>query len=199
MQGKMTCATKFWETGGAHCGCWVLCVSVCCRHSSGLTKQNFNQPEDKVKMQTLNCIFFAMILVVSDDSPLITLVVIKGKGQWEVLWFVGRWWEADLKQGSAVLFSVNHTHWVSLFFFSFFFLGLLLWHMEIPRLGVELELQPLAYTTAIAMRDPSRICDLYHNSQQLWILIHWLRPGIESATSWILVGYVNCWATKETP
>ena len=39
-----------------------------------------------------------------------------------------------------------HMHsWVFFFFFhSFFFLGLHLWHMEIPRLGVESELQLLA-------------------------------------------------------
>ena len=36
----------------------------------------------------------------------------------------------------------------------FFFLGLHPRHMEVPRLGVELELQPLAYTTATAMLDP---------------------------------------------
>ena len=48
------------------------------------------------------------------------------------------------------------------------FLGLLLWHMEVPRLGVELELQLPAYATA--MRDPSHICDLHHNSQQCQIL-----------------------------
>ena len=41
-----------------------------------------------------------------------------------------------------------------LFFFSFFcFLGLHLWHMEIPMLGVELELLLLAHATAIAMPD----------------------------------------------
>ena len=39
-------------------------------------------------------------------------------------------------------------------------------HIEVPRLGVESELQLLAYTTAAAMRDPSRICDLHHSSQQ---------------------------------
>ena len=33
------------------------------------------------------------------------------------------------------------------------FLGPLPWHMEVPRLGVESELQPLAYTTATAMPD----------------------------------------------
>ena len=30
--------------------------------------------------------------------------------------------------------------------------------MEVPRLGVESELQRLAYTTATAMPDPNRIC-----------------------------------------
>ena len=34
------------------------------------------------------------------------------------------------------------------------FLGLHLWHMEVPRLGVQLELQLPAYTTATAMPDP---------------------------------------------
>ena len=34
-------------------------------------------------------------------------------------------------------------------------------HMEVLRLGVELELQLPAYTTATAMQDPSRICDLH--------------------------------------
>ena len=34
-----------------------------------------------------------------------------------------------------------------------------LWHMEVPRLGVELELQPLAYTTATATPDPSCLGD----------------------------------------
>ena len=35
-------------------------------------------------------------------------------------------------------------------------------HMEVPRLGVELELQPPAYATAIATRDPSHVCDLHY-------------------------------------
>ena len=39
--------------------------------------------------------------------------------------------------------------------------------MEVPRLGVELELQLPAYTTAT---DPSRVCDLHHSSWQRWIL-----------------------------
>ena len=38
--------------------------------------------------------------------------------------------------------------------------------MEVPRLGVELELQLLAYTIATATQDPSHICDLHHCSRK---------------------------------
>ena len=38
--------------------------------------------------------------------------------------------------------------------------------MEVPRLGIELELQLLAYTIATATRDLSHICDRYHSSWQ---------------------------------
>ena len=44
--------------------------------------------------------------------------------------------------------------------FFFFFLGLHLQQLEIPRLGIESELQLPAYTTATAMPDLSHICDL---------------------------------------
>ena len=39
-------------------------------------------------------------------------------------------------------------------------------HLEIPRLGVESELQLLAYVTATATLDPSYICNQYHSLQQ---------------------------------
>ena len=42
--------------------------------------------------------------------------------------------------------------------------------MEVPRLVVESELQLLAYNTATAMPDPSRVCDLHHSLWQRWIL-----------------------------
>ena len=42
--------------------------------------------------------------------------------------------------------------------------------MEVPRLGGELELQLLAYTTATAMPDWSRVYDLHHSSGQCWSL-----------------------------
>ena len=56
---------------------------------------------------------------------------------------------------------------------SFIFICLLqshLWHMEVPRLGVKLELQLLAYTTATNPPDPSRVCHLHHSSWQCQIL-----------------------------
>ena len=42
--------------------------------------------------------------------------------------------------------------------------------MEDPRLGVELELELQAYTTATAMRDLSHVCNSRHSSWQLGIL-----------------------------
>ena len=47
------------------------------------------------------------------------------------------------------------------FFCLFVFLGLHRQHMEVLRLGDELEQQLLAYTTATATQDPSRVCDLH--------------------------------------
>ena len=54
--------------------------------------------------------------------------------------------------------------------FFFFFLGPHPRHMEVPRLGAELELHLPAYTTATATRDPSCICNLRCNVRQCWIL-----------------------------
>ena len=42
--------------------------------------------------------------------------------------------------------------------------------MEVPKLGVESELQLLAYTTATAMPDLSHVCNLHHSSRQRQIL-----------------------------
>ena len=42
--------------------------------------------------------------------------------------------------------------------------------MEVTRLGVEVELQLLAYATATATRDLSHICDRHHRSWQHGIL-----------------------------
>ena len=58
--------------------------------------------------------------------------------------------------------------------------GVFLWphlqHVEVPRLGIESELQLLAYTTASATPDPSHACDLWCN---LW-QCQTLNPLIEA-------------------
>ena len=45
-----------------------------------------------------------------------------------------------------------------------------MWHMEVPRLGVELKLELPAYTTATATQDLRHVCDLHHSSRQHQIL-----------------------------
>ena len=42
--------------------------------------------------------------------------------------------------------------------------------MEVPRLGAESELHPLAYATATVTPDPIRVCNLYHSSWQRRLL-----------------------------
>ena len=54
--------------------------------------------------------------------------------------------------------------------FIYCFLGPHLRHMEVPWLGVKLELQLPAYATVTAMQDPSHVCYLHHRSQQCQIL-----------------------------
>ena len=56
------------------------------------------------------------------------------------------------------------------FFLFCLFLESHLWPKEVPRLGVESELQLPACTRATATWDPSHVCDLPHSSQQCRIL-----------------------------
>ena len=64
------------------------------------------------------------------------------------------------------------------------FLGLPLRHMEVPWLGVKLELELPACTTA-------------HGNAIF--LIHWVRPGIEPASSWIPVRLLTAEPQWELP
>ena len=79
------------------------------------------------------------------------------------------------------------------FFLPSFLLGLHPQHMEVPWLGVQSELQPLAYSTAIATWDQ------WYSSRWCWIL----NPPSE-ARDWTpvlmdLSWVINHWATKRTP
>ena len=74
---------------------------------------------------------------------------------------------------SSRFYTLIFTCFLFLFsFLSFIFLGLHPQHMEVPSLGVELELQLLAYATATAMHgcDLSCVCNLHYSSWQHWIL-----------------------------
>ena len=55
----------------------------------------------------------------------------------------------------------------SSFFFFFLLLGLHVWHMQVPRLGVESEQQLTAYATATVTQDPSHVCDLSLQQHQV--------------------------------
>ena len=71
---------------------------------------------------------------------------------------------------SKHLYSPPRFFFSSLFSFFFDFLGSYLWHMEVPRLGVQPELQLPACATATAMKDLSCVFELHQSSQQCWIL-----------------------------
>ena len=77
-----------------------------------------------------------------------------------------------------------------LFVCLFVFRSPYLWHMEVPRLDVESELQVLACATATAtgIWDVSVTYTTADSNRRS--LTHWMRPGIEPASSWILVRFI---------
>ena len=103
-------------------------------------------------------------------------------------WFIGTWYlelekdsfDCEKKQGKSLRSRTRAlillSYWIYWFWnhptidlFYFAFLGPHPQHMEVPWLGVKLELQLLAYSTATAMQDPSHIYNLHHSSGQWWI------------------------------
>ena len=79
------------------------------------------------------------------------------------------------------------------FFFLFCFLGPDLWHIEVPRLGVNAELHLPAYTPATQpckIRAASATYIMAHGNSGA--LTHLWRPAIKPASSWILVKYIAC-------
>ena len=137
-----------------------------------------------------------------DHSPADTLVLARwGPFQMAHLQNYDNFALFKFTEFEVIFFSRNRTlmHSILSFFFFFLFLHLHLPQMKVPRLGIELKLQLPAYDTAIAMQDPSHICDLHHNSKQCWILNHWARPGIGPTSSWILVGFIASEPQQELP
>ena len=79
----------------------------------------------------------------------------------------------------------------------FAILGQHLWHIEVPRLGVESELQLLAYTAA--MQDLSRVCNLYYSSWQHQILDP-LSEARDQTHEFMVPSWIRfCCATMGTP
>ena len=97
---------------------------------------------------------------------------------WTVSW--PKFWTKALDQDFFFL----------IFFFCLFFLGSHPQHKEIPRLGVESQLQVSAYTIATATWDPSRIFDLHHSSWQHRILNLLSEARDQTHILMVLVGFV---------
>ena len=81
--------------------------------------------------------------------------------------------------------------WFGVFcLFVSWFLGQRPQHIEVPRLGVELELQLPAYTADMAMQDLSCVCSLHHGSLQHRVLNPLREAGdgthVLMDTSWVL-------------
>ena len=80
----------------------------------------------------------------------------------------------------------------SVFFFFFFFLGPHLQHMEVPWLEVKSELQLPDYGTATAMpRSETYLWDMLQLAAMPDSLTHWVKPGIEPLSWWVLVVFVT--------
>ena len=80
--------------------------------------------------------------------------------------------------------------------FLFFILGLHLWHIEVPRLWVELQLpipQPQQHQIPATSEAYTAACG------STGYLTHWSRPGIEPTSSWILAGFLTHCAIRRTP
>ena len=71
--------------------------------------------------------------------------------------------------------------------------------MEVPRLGVKLELQLLAYTTATAMPDPSLVYDLHHSSWQYQLLNHLIEARDQTHILKDTIQVHYHWAMTGTP
>ena len=80
-----------------------------------------------------------------------------------------------------------------------FFLEMYPQHMEVPRLGVKLELQLPVYNTAMATPDPGWSVTYTAAHSNTGSLTHWAGPGIEPTSSRILVRLVTADPQQEHP
>ena len=66
---------------------------------------------------------------------------------------------------TGIIFIYNFIYLFFIYLFILLFQGRISSILEVPRLGVEFQLQLPAYTTATAMWDLSRVCDLHYSSR----------------------------------
>ena len=85
------------------------------------------------------------------------------------------------------------------FFFGFFFLVPHLQHMEVPRLGVESELQLLAEPQPQQLGIQAASINYTTAHGNIRSLTYWVRPGIELSSSWIINGFINAEPRRELP
>ena len=85
-----------------------------------------------------------------------------------------------------------------LVFSYFFFLGLHLWHTEVPRLVVGSELQPQRCWIRTPSVTYATRKHVHHRLWQSWIL-NPAQPGIEPISSWTLYWVLNLLSRKGTP
>ena len=82
------------------------------------------------------------------------------------------------------------------FFLSFVFLGPHPQHMEALRGWIRAVAASLHHGHSNTGSEPHAYTTDHVNAGSL---THWARPGIESKSSWIPVGFVSLWATMGTP
>ena len=95
--------------------------------------------------------------------------------------------------------SINLSNYLSAYLVSICFLGPHLRHMEVSTLGVELELQLLAYATATTRRIPRCIFDLDHSLPQCQILNPLSKARDQTHNLMNTVEFITCWTTVGTP
>ena len=114
---------------------------------------------------------------------------------------LGTCWQSRLIVIFVLYFFRICTAWLLFFFFFSFFLGPNLQHLEVPRLGVEPELQlpAMATATAIAMPDPSNICNLYLQLTVMPIVKLLSEARDQTCILMDTIWVCYCWITMGTP
>ena len=108
----------------------------------------------------------------------------------------------ELISGGCDWLPGSQLSWKGMHFFFFwlflFFLGPQPQHMEVPRPGSNWSCScgPTPQPQQHGIPAASVIYIAHGNARSF---THWSRPGIEPASSWILVGFINHWAMTRTP